>query len=282
MIKKVTFEEFEKVYLDVVESVLEHYTPEMQQEMSQHCVDWGPDVYDFSVYLRSSAERYYIAYKEIYKSGAKTVCEVGGFWGVFPITLARFDFKVCMTEALKYYSSAFDDLFIYIRTQNVEIIDYDPFQEEASTLNKEFDAISLIAVLEHYPHSHAFLMSNIRTMLKSDGLFFVEVPNIAYWPKRWGFLFGKSPLVSMTCKYRSKIPFIGHHHEFTYEDLIELLKLANFQPKEPYFINYSRLTPQSLRGWLSSLKSGQIFFHIITHLFPQTRELILLASTKIN
>lgn len=280
MIKKASFEEFEKVYLDVVEGVLVHYTPEMQQEMSQHCIDWGPEYFDFSVYLKSSAKRYYLAYEAFMSAESKTICDVGGFWGVFPITLVKLGFEVAMTEALKYYSSAFDDLFAYIRTQGVEIIDFDPFEEEASTLNKTFDAISLMAVLEHYPHSPAFVMDNIKAMLKSEGVLFVEVPNIAYWPKRWAFLFGKSPLVSMTSKYHSKTPFIGHHHEYSHEHLCELMQLAGFKVVSEHFLNYTRLVPQTAKSWVRSILDGQIFFFLITKTFPKTREVLYIACKK--
>lgn len=279
----VSLAKFSAIYDQSCDAVLAHYTPVMQEEMSRHCVDWAPGKFDFSVYLRYSAERYYYAYCEIVESGAKTLCDVGGFWGVFPITMKRLGFAVSMTEALKYYSSSFDDLFAEVRRQGVEIIDFDPFEQDVAALGRTFDALTLMAVLEHYPHSHAFVMKNMRDLLSPDGVLYIEAPNIAYLPKRIGLLRGRSPLVAIESKYHSKVPYIGHHHEFTMDHLRTLVDLSGFTVGNEFYYNYSTRIPGTFAQWLRYALphrwregAGMILYR----LFPRCREVLSVSCRK--
>jgi len=212
----------------------------MQSEMARYNSGWNHSEYDFEIYLRLSSNRFYRAYRYILGSdGVQSVCDVGGFWGILAMILKQLGSpKVFMTESLKYYSNAFDGLFNCISNHGVEIIDFDPF-EKHEHLPGKFDIITLMAVLEHYPHSLSIIMRNIRDMLEDDGTVYLEVPNIAYWPKRVDLLFGKTPLPTISSIYRSQIPFIGHHHEFTIYELYELALLSKFQIYSESYYTYS-------------------------------------------
>jgi 2-polyprenyl-3-methyl-5-hydroxy-6-metoxy-1,4-benzoquinol methylase len=117
----------------------------------------------------------------------------------------------------------------------VEIFDYDPFEAEAA-LDRRFDVVTLMAVLEHYPHSHKILMKYISSLIRPDGKLYIEVPNIAYWPKRVSLLIGRTPLADI---YRSDVPFIGHHYEFTITELRELADLSGMKALAEDFYNYT-------------------------------------------
>lgn len=235
----ISFQEFDKVYQDSVRAVFEHWTAEMQASMAAHCYSWSPGLFDFKSYLEASSIRFYKAYGHIAGQGANlSVCDVGGFWGVLPLVLKTLGYSVAMTESLKYYNDSFGELFDFIRGQGVEIFDYDPFEPDAG-LDEQFDVVTLMAVLEHYPHSHRTLMKNISLLMKPRGRLYLEVPNIAYWPKRIALLMGRTPLAALADVYRSDVPFIGHHHEFTIAELRELARLSGMTVVAEDFYNYS-------------------------------------------
>jgi 2-polyprenyl-3-methyl-5-hydroxy-6-metoxy-1,4-benzoquinol methylase len=235
----ISFQEFDKVYQDSVRAVFEHWTEEMQSLMAQHCHSWSPGLFDFKNYLEASSIRFYKAYRAVAPPGENlSVCDVGGFWGVLPLTLKELGYKVAMTEALKYYNDSFNALFDFIAGRGVEVIDYDPFEADAA-LDKQFDVVTLMAVLEHYPHSHKTLMKNLSSIMKPDARLYIEVPNIAYWPKRVGLMLGRTPLADLADIYRSDVPFIGHHHEFTITELRELARLSGLRVLMEDFFNYS-------------------------------------------
>ena len=234
-----TFGEFNNIYRDVVGAVLKYWTPQMQEELSKHNIGWVNGSTDFSQYLKCSTIRFYKAYRAFVCARGQSLCDIGGFLGVFTITLKRLGVEdVYMTESLQYYSNAFDGLFEYIREEGVTIIDFDPFMEHKS-LPGRFDMVTTMAVIEHYPHSLKTFMSNLTAMLEDNGRLYIEVPNIAYWPKRIQMLTGKTPLVPVSDIYNSDTPFIGHHHEFTMSELRDLASLNGLKVTTENFYNYS-------------------------------------------
>ncbi len=154
------------------------------------------------------------------------------------MTLKKLGYNVTMTETLRYYSGAFSDLFKFIADSGVNIVDYDPF-ESKSSLKTQFDIITVMAVLEHYPHSPESFMSNIISMMQPKGKLYIEVPNIAQYAKRIPFMLGRTPLTPMQDIFKSKVPFIGHHHEYTIAELRALAALSELVVISEYFYNYS-------------------------------------------
>jgi len=174
---KKSFSEFSKIYHKKVEEVYKFWNTDMQAEVGKHNIGWAPPC-DFLNYLKLSDRRYYYAYCDI-DDNDKSICDVGGFWGVFPLTLKELGFEVTMTEALKYYSKSFDAIFKYIADKGVSIIDIDPFEQNFDA-TKKYDFVTIMAVLEHYPHSLKFFLNNINSIINSKGKIYIEVPNIAY------------------------------------------------------------------------------------------------------
>ncbi len=218
---------------------MEHWTTEMQAEIARHNHAWGPGLFDFKQYLEVSSGRFYLPYCALVELGPeKKVCDVGSHWGVWPLTLRELGHDVAMTEAMQYYGDSFRALFDFIESRGVRIYDFDPFESEAS-LPEKFDLVTVMAVLEHYPHSLRTFMDNAQELMADGGRIYIEVPNIAYLPKRIRFLTGKSPLVPLVDIYESETPFIGHHHEFTMAELRELVRWSGLSVVREHFFNYS-------------------------------------------
>ena len=99
--------------------------------------------------------------------------------------------------------------------------------------------ITVMAVLEHYPHSLKTLIENVKRITAENGRLYFEAPNIAYWPKRMGLLKGQTPLAQLADIYQSDEPFIGHHHEFTLAEMRDLSRLSGLKIVAEDFYNYS-------------------------------------------
>ena len=233
------FPEFDRVYQGTVREVYSHWSPAMQQRLAANCRSWAPDAFDFRNYLEASSVRFHRAYCQLAaRAPGKRVCDVGGFWGVLAVTLGTLGFEVTMTESLGYYGGAFDPLFRAIEARGITVVDYDPFVPD-QRLDASFDAVTVMAVIEHYPHSLQPFLANVRGLLDPGGIVHIEVPNIAYWPKRVAFLQGRTPLADARVIYASAIPFVGHHHEYTMDELRAVASLAGLEVLGNDHYNYS-------------------------------------------
>jgi hypothetical protein len=108
-----------------------------------------------------------------------------------------------------------------------------------------------LAVPKHYPRSLQTFIGNVKSMLKPNRKLYLEVPNIAYWPKRAGLMLGRTPQAQLSDIYQSAVPFIGHHHEFTIAELRELVSLSGLGIISEDFYNYS---DRSRPGWKRLLR----------------------------
>lgn len=270
----ISFQEFDTLFQKNVTNVFQFYNDSMQLETGQHNAGWLPGRIDLQQYVRSSAIRYYKIYCHLVDNDVESICDVGGFFSAFPLTLHQLGFSVTMTEALKYYSESFTPLFNYVRNNGVTIVDYDPF-EELFHGNTTYDAVFALAVIEHYPHSLSFFLNNLKSMMQREGILVIDVPNIAYLRKRLRFLFGKTPLTHASTIYDSKIPFIGHHHEYTMEELLEVMRKANLKVITKFYLNYSPSRVITLKNFLINPISSLLFM-----LFPNLRETIGVISQK--
>jgi len=268
------YKEFDIIYQKVLDEIYEYWTPEMQKELSIHNYAWSTEIFDFKSYLQRSSIRFFKAYQTFADKGLdQKICDVGGFWGVFPLTLKELGFNVTMTESLQYYSESFNKLFKFIKTKDVNVVDFDPFQKKATNPDS-FDVVTVMAVLEHYPHSLKYFMENTKSMVAPDGLLYLEVPNIAYWPKRIKHLLGGTPLMNVEVIYKSDIPFIGHHHEFTMGELKQLTELSKLEIVDEIYYNYS---PQ--KSIARKIIWG-IMENMINPILPDTCECIAIACKK--
>ena len=236
----ISFKEFDVLYKTKVDNINKFLTDEIQNLLSKHNYTWRQ--FNFRNYFLCSSNRYYIAYKSFYKihegRGKPSYCDIGGLFGIFPLVLKELGFKVAFTEALKYYDKSFNKLFDYLGSSGIEIIDTDPFDENFN-VSEKFDIVSAMAILEHYPYSPKLFFHNVLKILNKPGSLYIEVPNIAYYYKRKDLVFGKTPLNNMQDIYNSAVPFTGHHHEYTYKELLFLLNENNLKPGTINFYTYS-------------------------------------------
>ena len=144
-------------------------------------------------------------------------------------------------------------------------------------------------MLEHLPGSPKELLENMRACLEPDGFLYVDVPNIAWWDHRMAC----SSVVAASTQplefyYGSAPPFLGHHREYTVEELETVLRCEQaFDVLAAQVFNY---TPRP-RGGLalriffaagqpaadgscrahSSRNSGEVILAVLRHTRPASR-----------
>jgi len=129
-------------------------------------------------------------------------------------------------------------------------------------------------IAAHYPHSLKIAMGNIISLLKPGGSVHIEVPNIAYFPKRMAFLSGRSPLVPIEDIYQSKIPYIGHHHEFTLSELRKLASLANLEIERE--LSYNCSIDTGTLGYMLKKPLEYLAYSLV----PATRECLAITCRR--
>lgn len=263
---------FDAVYLRCVTEVMERM-PDDWSAFARHNVGWRKDRFDAGAYLRDSAERYWRAYRILAGSSASTVLDVGGFLAAFPLSLARLGFEVSIAERYEYYGTAIDRIAGHVRTNGVHVIDADftAALADRAAISERFDAVTCMAVAEHLAHSPRVLMENIRMALKPGGALAFEVPNLAFWPKRYAFFVrGESVLAPIADVYASEVPFTGHHREYTLPDARYVVAQAGLRVVGEETFNYGFDT----RRLRNRLKYAPAF------LFKEWAEVILLHCRK--
>ncbi len=76
--------------------------------LAKHNVGWRSGSFDPRQYLLDSETRYLRAARALRAAGARSVLDVGGFLGAFPLTLQRLGFSVSIAEKFGYYDRALD------------------------------------------------------------------------------------------------------------------------------------------------------------------------------
>ncbi|HET6449335.1 MAG TPA: methyltransferase domain-containing protein [Conexibacter sp.] len=269
-----TIERFRVAYREAVADVLPFLGEERLHAIGRHNPGWGPGRHDVPGYLRASEARYVEALATFLRSARAldglAMLDVGGFMGAFPLALRRLGVRVTLTERYDYYEGAFDDLRAYLEAEGVEVLDVDMTMPAELPPGRRFGLVTCMALLEHLANSPRTLMDNMRAALEPDGQLLIEVPNLAYWPKRLGLLGGATVHPPLADVYRAAEPFTGHHREYTEGDVRELLTLSGFELRELVAFNY---TPQSPRRPWSRLLDWP------RRAVPGAREVLLARAT---
>lgn len=114
-----------------------------------------------------------------------------------------------------------------------------------------FDVVTSIAVIEHVFEPY-FAVSEIHRILKKDGIFIVNVPNIAYLRHRIYLAFGKLPVTSTSINWKEVGWDGGHLHYFTKNTFCKLLQECGFEiikvTGSGLFANFRNFYPSLLTG----------------------------------
>lgn len=91
-----------------------------------------------------------------------------------------------------------------------------------------FDTVTAIAFIEHIFDPY-FVVGQTNRVLKEDGIFIANVPNIAYIKHRINLFFGYLPITSSACNWKEIGWDGGHLHYFTKKTFCGLLEECGFK-----------------------------------------------------
>ncbi len=229
----ISLRNFNAVYNHVVDDLLAQWTPAMREESG---------ALDIERYLREAAVRLYYAYRSC-PGSARTICDIGGSFGAFPLALLRLGFDAAATRTIQYSAEAFDPLFDYIAGQGVRVLDYDPFIENVPPRDT-FDAVTVLSMLDYDPYTLRHVVPNIIGLMHHDGMLYIEAPNAGVFPRR-----NDDGAVPYDIELPMGIDLAGRY-AFAIDDLHELADINALTITEEIFHNYSRADPADPRSLL--------------------------------
>jgi 2-polyprenyl-3-methyl-5-hydroxy-6-metoxy-1,4-benzoquinol methylase len=271
---------FRDAYRSAVVEVMRFVTPERQEVLARHNRGLHPDHTDLRTYLDASERRYARIVKQFDTlrptATGVSALDVGGFLGALPLALTRCGLDVTLVEEYGYYHGAFDELRDFLVAEGVQVWAQDFTSPVADAPPHTYQLVMNLAMLEHLPSSPMPLLRNLRTMTDPDGLLFVDVPNIAYWPNRLRLLRGKSIHQPLEFVYDSEPPFLGHHREYTRNELVMVLSRSGFSVVTTEAFNY---TPK-LRGLRTYDRVMALVVDVLPSLLTSgMREVLLAVAT---
>jgi len=162
------------------------------------------------------------------------------------------------------------DMNVALTTEKIDI---------ANIEFKQYDLVLLIDFIEHIHGSPKDLLNFALSVLKSNGLILIEVPNAVNLKNRIKVLFGKSNQQSIGFIFWNIGEYRSHFREYTKAELIEIMKNMN--------IKNINVTPLNIRTrmhyWSSEKKIKKIFiliYGIISEIFPNFRDTLIATGKK--
>ena len=226
----------------------------------------GPRNDETPRYLKSHTHEYIRTIDDIVRfaepRGSLRVLEIGAFFGMVSICLAKLGFRVCAADIPEYMlmPEQKDRFGKYgIEIAEVRLKDYLlPFAEEA------FDVIIMCEVLEHLNFNPLPLIKEINRVGAPDSLFYLSLPNLAYYRKRLQLLFGKQVMQSVDEFFDQldpENPLIvnGHWREYTGPEVAEMLRRMGYEIRRQYYFSIvDALKRPTLKNRVTRLAFGMV------------------------
>jgi hypothetical protein len=271
---------FREEYRRAVKDVSRYVTAGRQKVIARHNIGLDPSRTDLRRYLEASETRYAGAltlFNNHFRLFGETgsALDVGGFLGAYPLALSRLGLSVTLAEVYSYYGGALDELHAFLISEGLEVWDVD-FTRPMTESGRSYAMVTNMAMLEHLSGSPEILMDNLRAVTAEEGALVLETPNIAYWPTRLDLLRGRTVHPPLDVVYGSAAPFLGHHREYTVQEVKDLLSWTGFETEDVICLNYSL-----------TLRGRPILDRIVTSVvllwptvaFRNCRELIMALAT---
>lgn len=210
------------------------------------------------------------------------VFEIGAFFGVVSIALARLGCQVTASDLPDYMSlpeqqARFGRDTIAINAMRLE--DYRIDQADASQ-----DCVIMCEVLEHLNFNPLPLLKEINRILRPGGLFYLSLPNQARLHNRLRLLRGRSvgiPVADFYDQLDQNSPAIanGHWREYSMVDIDQLVLPLGFHTQRQYYFSLG----ETLRDGGVRKILGRLFYRLFPTLKEnQTHLLIKSERTKMT
>lgn len=206
--------------------------------------------YDWSRYLRCSAARVVRALDALAAAPAGgRVLDVGSYFGNFALAAAARGFAVDALDGYAAYDGAFRPWLAELDAAGVRALDFAQAGFDLSALpSAAYDAVMVMGVIEHVPHSPRGLLTAIRRVLKPGGTIVLDTPNLAYAYNRERLARGESIMAPLASQFDCEPPFEGHHREYTMSEVRWMLEQVGYTVTALDAFNYSLYGLEYLSG----------------------------------
>jgi 2-polyprenyl-3-methyl-5-hydroxy-6-metoxy-1,4-benzoquinol methylase len=203
--------------------------------------------FDWANYLELSSIRMVRALRMLQQRCAPgtQVLDLGAYFGNFSLMLARAGFLVTAVDAYEQYGDCLRAQTDTLRQHGVRIMSFEEFDQLPAHV---FDAALLMGVIEHVPHTPRLLLERTHQLLRPSGLLVLDTPNLGYIYNRQKLARGESIFPPIQSQYWTDLPFEGHHREFTMQEVLWMLRAADFHVRESDLFNYSLFGLRELTG----------------------------------
>jgi len=259
--------QFRREIVDLVEEVTEEFGDyDLDVRGEEHRS--GPTD---SHYLRAHRHEYVRTVHDIVEHyGNRTkvrVLEIGSFFGIVCICLARLGFEVVASDVPEYIELPEQKSRFAkhgIRTAPVRLEDYVLGFEDES-----FDVVVMCEVLEHLNFNPLPLLKEINRVLAKGEMFYLSLPNAARLKNRMalmrGQMFGVGPETFFEqLRPGSKLIANGHWREYTAPEVRHMLERLGFSIHRQYYFSES----ECMNERAARKRLGRFFYRC----FPRLKE----------
>ncbi len=241
-------EEFPMIW-DVVNHIIDETKGRNFPELERNSP--GLKGFNWDTYLRCSAVRMARLLRALKRRKLEggTLLDVGSYFGNFSLMLAKIGFQVVAVDSYKRYGKDLEFVVNLLKNAKIEVLDFQDVGENWNNITSErFDVIACLGVIEHIPHTPRQLLEPMNRVLKTNGWFLLDTPNLAYLYNRQKLARGESVFLPINIQYYSGIPFDGHHREYTSGEIQWLLQNIGHDEISIEAFNYSLYSIEYLRG----------------------------------
>jgi SAM-dependent methyltransferase len=206
--------------------------------------------YDWRGYLRCSVARVVRVADALSRIGAGgRVLDLGAYFGNFTFAAAAMGFEVDALDSYRAYGSAFDPWVPAFDAAGAHRLDFADVGFDLTNLPAaRYDAVLVMGVIEHVPHSPRALLTAVHRVLKPGGTIVLDTPNIAYLYNRQRLARGESIMAPLASQFDCDPPFEGHHREYTTGEVQWMLDRTGYTGVTIDTFNYSVFGLDTLQG----------------------------------
>jgi 2-polyprenyl-3-methyl-5-hydroxy-6-metoxy-1,4-benzoquinol methylase len=176
------------------------------------------------------------------------VLDFGSYFGNAALLAKKLGFEVSALDCYDKYAPALKREREHLTKSGIEVFDSSQSPTVLDDVCETFDAILLLGVIEHIPHTPKYLLQHICTHLTQGGLLILDTPNLGYIYRREALLRGESVFLDIKHQFHTELPFEGHHREYTRDEVIWMLNEVGLSVLETELFNYSLYTNTRLNG----------------------------------
>jgi SAM-dependent methyltransferase len=206
--------------------------------------------YDWRGYLRCSVARVVRVADVLSRIGANgRVLDLGAYFGNFTLAAAASGFGVDALDSYAAYDRAFEPWLPVLQAAGARRLDFADVGFDLGRLaDASYDAVLVMGVIEHVPHSPRQLLTAVHRVLKPGGTIVLDTPNIAYLYNRQRLARGESIMAPLASQFDCDPPFEGHHREYTASEVRWMLDRTGYTDVAIDAFNYSLLGLETLQG----------------------------------